>query len=198
MKPAIEKTWSALEHECERWRNQIQFRSDRKDAYRKRYESNYTLIQDHFMSDDTKYLDIHKQIAILVISALEACVIEPSQPCDDDSIAIGSYVVALNVALSYLTDYINKKISKGPYSGKTVSIAKPVAFACDTPYFEIMCRMLYYEDPNQKKGGIPHYPPGYNILEWADRFYLLEYITILLADINPLVYRTLEAPTFDD
>ncbi len=195
MKQAIEQTWAKIEEECDRWPSlEIRTDIDAENAYADYFTKNYQIIQNNFMSSDTDSLDIHKQAAILVISVLEAQVIKQDSDCNEDQIPIGPYVVALNVALSLLEHDIKDRLIETKYGDKQPSISMPIAFACDTPYFEIMCRMLYHEDPTQNKD-TDWKLLRYNILEWADRFYLLEYITVLASGINPSEYKKIRAKT---
>lgn len=193
MKQAIEQTWATIQEACDQ-QEQLEIRTDidAKAAYSKYFSQNYRMIQANFMSKDTDSLDVHKQAAIVAISMLEAQVIKQNSDCSEGQIPIGQYVVALNVALSLLQHDINARLEDSEYSDKHPTISMPIVFACDTPYFEIMCRMLYHEDPARSKdtgwGGL-----RYNVLEWADRFYLLEYITILTSGINPSEYKKLHA-----
>lgn len=186
MKTGIDASWITLQKACE-GEPLLRFREDRYEQYAKAFEDHYKNIKENFMSEDTESLDIHKQAAIIMISALEAQVFEQTPP-GPGKIPVGPYMAALNVALSYLEDHI-KRVMKCVDSDKEAELLFPIAFACDTHYFEIMRRMLLYEDPNPGPGN-PGYALGYNILEWADRFYLLEYITVLASGINPSVYKS--------
>lgn len=189
MKQAIERTWNKLKEECNKWDSlQIKSDDDSFKVYSSCFEKQYKMIKDNFMSEDTKVLDAHKQAALVVGCVLETQIIEQSSTDAEDQIPIGPYVVALNVALSLLEDDIKSRLCVDSYSDKQISINMPIPFACNTPYFEIMCRLLYHEDTAQNKN-TPWKDLRYNVLEWADRFYLLEYITILTAGINPSVYR---------
>lgn len=187
-----ESFWNAMEASCKERNKGINPKSDefvslqeqKRDEFIKRFESNYDTIRKQFMTKDTKALDCHKQAAVFIASALEAEVLVQTSP--EDKIALGPYMVLLNVSFSYLANHIDNRIKT---IGKSISkLSLPYALACDTPYFEILCRILYYEDCNIKARKL-EYCKGYNILDWADRFFLLEYITLLQNNIEPLLLK---------
>ena len=109
------------------------------------------------------------------------------QSVKDDEIALAPYAVALNVGLSFLLDRLNEKLTAAG-AKEIEEFQLPFPIACDTPYFESLCRMLYYEDNNEGKSGIS-YEMSLNMVEWADRFFLLEYILLQKNKINPWILK---------
>ncbi len=159
----------------------LSFHEEQKDLFGKSFEHYYDMILSECMTSDTKALDIHKQAAISIIAALESGIV--TQSCNPNEIAMGPYTVVLNVALSLLFDSIIGKLNKIGQKGAVKSLSMPNPFACETPYFEVLTRLLCYEDSTVQKN--INYPMTYNIFEWAERFFLLEYITYIENDIDP-------------
>lgn len=187
MIPVIKKTWDALRSAC----NQISASSDisfREEAYsqfEKQFYYYYDLVLKQFMTEDTTELDEHKQAAVIVISAIESNAIQ--QTVQVNEIPLAPYAIALQVGLSFLLDRINEKLQ---IAGESLikEFQLPAPIACNTPYFESLCRMLYYEDSKAEKYGID-YPMTFNIIDWSDRFFLLEYILLQKNKVNPWVLR---------
>lgn len=187
MTPVIERTWDALRVACNQLstKGNISFREEAYSQYKERFTSYYKLFLNQFMTEETKELDEHKQTSIIVISAVESNAIQ--QSIQDGEISLAPYAVALQVGLSFLLDRINEKLKIADESA-IEEFQLPFPLACNTPYFESLCRMLYYEDSGVKKAGID-YPMTFNIVDWSDRFFLLEYILLLKKKINPWVLR---------
>ena len=159
----------------------LSFHEEQKDKFDETFVRYYDTILEECMTSDTKALDIHKQAAISIVAALESRIV--TQPCKQDEIAMGPYTVVLNVALSLLLDNIMAKLDKIGRRDAVKSLSLPNPFACETPYFEVMTRLLCYEDATVEKDMT--YQMSYNIFEWAERFFLLEYITYVENDIDP-------------
>lgn len=180
MKQIIEYSWKAIKEECEKFQEKdcnIKFNDDRFSEYDKNFREQYKSIMERFMKE-TRELDSHKQAAIIVTSVLHSQVIEHS--VEEDNISIVPQLIALNVALSYMLDRLNEKLKK-KHLKKIEEYKLPVAIACETPYVEIMSRILYYEQ-NEKD-------MSFNVLELADRFFLIEYINLLENNIEPCILR---------
>lgn len=129
-----------------------------------------------FMQTDTGAMDAHKQAAILTISCLEANVIEHRLD-DSEKISIVPQSTALNVTLSYMKRCMNDTLKEKGIAKRIDKYYLPVAIACDTPYQEIMCRLLYHEQTEKDM--------TLNVLELSDRYFLLEYINLLQRGIEP-------------
>lgn len=187
--PDVENFWRALENSYDSWSKKengstLSFHSERKNDFFESFSRYYNIIKNQFMTPETKGLDAHKQSAIMVISSLETNIIEQLQ--EEGKVALGAQAVILDVALSYLEKSINNKL-KG-IGVKTVRLKLPTALACETSYFNILRRILYYEDPRVKRDD-SFYKMSYNVIEWADRFFLLEYITLLNNGIDPQLVK---------
>lgn len=165
--------------------------SQKKDLFEKKFIHLCNYIRETFMSPNTETLDSHKQAAALVISAIECKLVAPKNK--DNSMLL--YNTALGLGILYLQNRMNEQLHNLKLIDKNteIKISFPTAFACDTPYFSIMTRLLYYEDSSKEQGEdlkpYLNYDGStlkYNILEMSDRFFLLEYITLLENHINPL------------
>lgn len=108
------------------------------------FQEKYNDVMARFMQTDTGALDAHKQAAILTISCLEANVIEHRLD-DSKKISIVPQSTALNVALSYMKRCMNDTLKEKGIAKRIDKYYLPVAIACDTPYQEIMFRLLYHE-----------------------------------------------------
>ena len=183
--------FEALQESCAFWNKKenvakLNFHSEREADFEKIFANYYKTIKKQFMTPETKALDTHKQAAIMLISAWEAKVITQAR-CEEGQIPLGYQAVALDVAISYLEQSINKKLAD--IRVRPIELKLPTALACDTSYFNILRRLLYYELSVEKKQGGKEYKMYYNIMEWADRFFLLEYITLLENGIDPILLK---------
>lgn len=184
-----EKFWKAVENSCKQHNKarpsekEVKFNKDKKDKFIQCFEKYYAKIKDEFMTEDTEALDCHKQIAIFLLSVIESQAL--SQEEEEGKVALGPYAVALNVAISFLEGQINKRVKKIGRSIKKLELPYPIA--CRNSYFSILCRLLYYEDAwNQKR--VPCASDlKFQILDWSDRFFLLEYIVLQQNKIDPLL-----------
>lgn len=186
-----ENLWAALQEACAFWNQKeaeekLTFHSERKKEFIDFFAKYYETIKGQFMTPETKALDTHKQAAIMLISAWEANAIEQT-PCEEGQIPLGCQAVMLDVAFSYLEQSINRKLED--IRVRPIKLKLPEALACDTSYFNILRRMLYYELPTRGRQGSEKYKMNYNILEWSDRFFLLEYITLLENGIDPKLIK---------
>lgn len=179
MKETINLVCKAVEQECKRFQRQdssIIFNKENFQIFSDLFKRHYDDIMNRFMRD-TRVLDAHKQAAIIIISILESKVVE-HRP--EGKISIVAELIAINVALSYMIERLNEKLSK-KHITKIEKYSLPIAIACDTPYIEIMSRILYYEQTEADM--------SFNILELSDRLFLIEYMNLLENGINPYELR---------
>ena len=187
MKPLIEKVWDSLNSICNQLKGKtsILFREEAYSEFEKHFIYCYDTFLHDFMTEETEELDEHKQAAVIVISAIKSNAIQ--QSVESNEIALAPYAIALNVGLSFLLDRINERLlAVGKEKIEVFQLPCPIA--CNTPYFESLCRVLYYENSNEGKSGIS-YSMSLNMVELADRFFLLEYILLLNNGINPLILK---------
>lgn len=187
MTSIINRVWEALHETYEHINDTtISFDDNAYDEFKTLFTKYYNQILKEFMIKDTKSLDEHKQTAIIIISTIESGVIKQTVP--KGNIPLAPYVIALHVGLSFLLDRINERL-KASKQQKIEEFILPLPLACDTPYFETLCRILYYEDALTEKENIT-YPMSFNIVEWSDRLFLLEYILLQSNKINPESLRS--------
>lgn len=180
MRKTIDFAWKAMKTECERFQEKdstIIFDEAKFDVFSELFRKQYKDIMNNFMKDTTE-LDSHKQAAIITISALRSKAIQHN--VEGDNISIVPQLIAINVALSYMNDRLNELLSKKKLK-EIEQYRLPVAIACDTPYIEIMSRILYYEQVCENM--------DFNVLELADRYFLLEYINLLEHKIEPFILK---------
>lgn len=158
----------------------LEFRYDKFDDFSNLFITKYEDIMDRFMKEDTEALDAHKQAALLTVCCLELKIVEHKID-DPEKISIIPQLIAINVGLSYMLDCLNAKLFENGIIKKIEEYYFPVAIACETPYMEIMCRILYHEQTEQDM--------SFNVLELADRYFLLEYITLLQRRIEPALLK---------
>lgn len=187
LQPVIEKVWDAIRRTCEQTGEQsgVMFCAEKYEQFADNFERYYNLFRNDFMTEKTTELDEHKQAAVIIVSAIEANAIH--QEVREGMVALAPYAIPLNVSLNFLLDRINEKLKKVGEKEIT-ELFLPFPLACDTPYFESLCRILYLENGGAKEAGIS-YPMSFSLVEWADRFFLLEYILLQQNSINPSQLR---------
>ena len=184
MKQAIEKSWKLLKDITEAVQQNtegIVFDKTKEKEFDSYFREQVNYIRTKYMKDDKKDLDRHKIASIIIVSAIKAKVIRYEGKLKEaDEEFFGQYLIAVSAGISYLQDRLNDKlIDKGQ---RTIDkIYMPEALSCDTPYFEIMCRNLYYAE-NHEGWGI-------NPLEIAEKFFLLEYFTLEKNGIDPKILK---------
>lgn len=175
----INEAWSAIAEIYEMYRTRypsLVFHNDRKNDFDKLFKAEYKNVMDRFMTEETDKLDSHKQAALLIICFLKLGIIEHS-PDNKDEISIVPQLIAVNIGLSYMLICLNDRLKEQNIKKKIERYYMPIATACDTPYPEILCRILYHEQNESDM--------DFNILELSDRLFLLEYINLLQYGIEP-------------
>lgn len=152
----------------------INFYVNKIDDYVKAVEEKYYRYKNQYLKNDVEYLDRHKMAAILVVCGIECKIVdsgEMSKKIEDDKIDICTQKILLLAAFDYLLEIMNLKIDdKKDDSIKKISeFDFPKAFTCPTTFVDIMSRTLYYAEKEYKL----------NEMELAEKFFLLEYISIL-------------------
>ena len=186
----LDALWNQLKDTCGKLNElhanklKLYFNEDRKKQFEYEFNKAYEIIKSQYMSQDTTDLDRHKQAAIFILSILKSGVL--SQESEDGFISLGLYAALLDVVLSYLYEELCKELRRVGIK-RPPSFELPIALTCPTSYFVVLCRLLYYEDPSRT---FPiEYPMSYNILDWSDRFFLLEYICILKNGHDPIALK---------
>lgn len=174
--------WPIITKGYESYKNnypELIFHNEMKEQFRSFYKDEYMHIKDRFMTDDTSFLDSHKQAALLTICCLKLNIVEYTKPMPNknNEICIIPQIIAINVGLSYMLQCLNDLLQDKKINKHISKYYFPVAIACDTPYDKIICRILYLEQHEKDL--------EFNVLELADRYFLLEYINLLQHDIEP-------------
>lgn len=177
-----DKVWETIGAQAEQAKKKypsLIFHDEKKEEFNQKYKEKYNEIMSRFMTQDTKELDSHKQAAIIIICCLQVGVIEYSESLPDkkDEFLLLPQIIAVNVGLSFMQDCLTQRLKEKGIRKKVEQYYFPVAFACDTPYGNIMCRILYYEQNENDM--------DFNVLELSDRLFLLEYINLLQYGIDP-------------
>lgn len=181
MTPLIDSIWEKLTASSVVYGEEnphFAFQDDKKELFAQKMKSNYRKVKDEYMTTSVENLDRHKVAAIIVISALEAEVIG-YKDLDNDYVFIGAELIALNVGLSYMIDRLNERLDERQVGKRIQRFVFPDAQSCSTPCAEIICRNLYYAKRDY----------GLNPIDLAERFFLLEYITLMKEGIDPNILK---------
>lgn len=176
--------WRVITKSYEDYRSvysELIFHDDMKEQFDVLYKEKYMEIKKRFMTDETNELDSHKQAAILTICCLKLNIIECPEAVQSDAgnLHILPQIIAINVGLSYMLKCLNDLLQEKKVKRQIKQYYFPVAFACDTPYEKIICRILYLEQHESDM--------AFNVLELADTYFLLEYINLLQHGIEPSI-----------
>ena len=181
MKPIASAYWNELKNTVEYYQkkdNSIFFDdSDGKfQGFYETFKSKYKAIQANYMKKRVTTLDRHKVAAVMIVTTIEKDVIKYRAPLQNEHVFLGAEMFSTEVALSWMLDSLNKKLNE---LGKTPLDAyhMPKAFSCDTPYFEIFTRNLFFTYKDYKLSP----------LDIAEKLFLLEYISLLKNDIDPSI-----------
>lgn len=181
MKEIIDSTWDllgvAVAQAKEKDENII--RNDAsKDIYDKTFRLKYNFIKDNFMKESVKYLDRHKVTSIIISSIIEADAVVYKGNIPENNTFFGKYLIAVSVGLSYMQSKLNKLLKEK----KQKEISEyyfPSAFSCNTHFFEIFARNLYFthELTDWKL----------NLLDMSENLFMIEYMTLEKNGIDPRV-----------
>lgn len=147
--------------------------------FEKFFQDEYDRIKDNYMTKDTEFLDRHKVAAITVKTIIDLHLVGYKRKIASNEVFIGAELIALQVALSYMFKMLEKKIEIAglPFSAK--SYVLPIPMSCNTDYMYIFARNLLY---CQECGGIVS-------IELADKFFLIESLTLKEYRINPKLLK---------
>lgn len=147
--------------------------------YKQIFEDLYKYIATQYMENPEEALDRHKVAAISMIAVIKADVVESNKQ-DDDEVFFGNYTLATDCGLRYMLSELNKRLEKegeAPIQGYYF----PTAMACETDYYRIFYRNLYFAYNNDEW--------GLNPLDIAERLFLLEYMTLEKNGIDPCILK---------
>lgn len=180
MTDTIKKLWDSLSEQVEKYKKvdkNITFKDDAYSAFEKNFFDIYNKIKDEHMKPSVKNLDRHKVAATTIVSALKADIISYNQELKN-KLFLGCEMFITEVALTWMLDSLNKKLEELNIH-KLQQYYMPEAFTCKTPYFEIFCRNLFITKKDYQL----------NPLNISETLFLLEYISLLKNNIDPLVLK---------
>ncbi len=177
MKSTIDPFLELIKAYCDVLRSKgfnITFDSEKKGIYRDLVKSHYDIYKSKYMDASVvENLDRHKIAAILVATGLECDIIKPVEELDKSGkIYIGRQKVLLLGAFDYLLSKLNECLKQKECPLQPMKrMLFPLPWSCETDYVDVFARNLYYEEKEYGKDHI-------NIMELAEKFFLLEYISI--------------------
>lgn len=158
---------------------QIKYNKESKELFHNTFVKMYENLANEYMADADEPLDRHKVAAITIVSAIKANVIT-SNKNDEGIIFWGNYTLATDSAFVYMLSEMNKRLSeKG--EKQVTGYFFPHAMACETDYYKIFYRNLYFANNNDEW--------GLNPLDIAERLFLLEYMTLEKNGIDPNILK---------
>lgn len=183
MRQTIERTWELLENTVTQLNKQTPGVILNNDAY-KRFDDNfreiYNDIKEHYMGDKVKNLDRHKVASIIIVSILKSDAITYKGKIEQNREFFGQYLIAASVGITFMQNQLNTiLVEKNKPPIKKLWFPEPLS--CDTPYFEIFCRNLYFSNHNNDW--------RLNPLDIAERLFLLEYVTLEKCGIDPQILK---------
>lgn len=153
--------------------NRISFDDNKKENFKEFFDYNLEIVKN-YMFDSKENLDRHKIAAIIIISILKVSPLKSSGD-EENNIFVGNYVLATEIALSYMREQLNEILLE--QHEQTISkYFFPDSWTCKNNYFRVFYRNLYFADKNSDW--------GLNPLDIAERLFLLEYITLLKQGID--------------
>lgn len=181
MNQAIESIWEAIGKAQEIYaeNNEISFdiTDAKKNSFSKKFQQTYFDIKKKYMKPDVIALDRHKVAAIIICTIIEEDIVKPTKEIDKNTIFLGSEMIALSVGLSYMQRSLNDILSELSIPKIINGYYMPTAMACQTDYFDIMARNLYFS----RKSYV------LNPLDLADKLFLIEYLTLESEMIDPKI-----------
>lgn len=183
MKQTIERTWDLLDNTVKKIKEKtpgIVLDSDSNKRFDGIFRKTYSEIKDHYMDSTVKNLDRHKIASVIIVSILSSKAIVYQGEVEEGKEFFGQYLIAASVGITFMLNQLNTLLmekNKEPIK----NLWFPDALSCDTPYFEIFCRNLYFSDNNDEW--------GINPLDVAEKLFLLEYITMEKCGIDPHIFK---------
>lgn len=133
-----------------------------------KFKEFYDKFMDDHMCDQVECLDRHKVAAIFIKTIIDEKIIISEIKERKNYMSVASEMIATEIALSWMMSELNEILVQHSLN-KIERYSMPIAFACSTPYFEVFCRNLHNASESY----------CVNPIDIADKFFLLEYITLL-------------------
>ena len=179
MKPIIDAYWKELKNATTYYRKKnknIVFDDSKYQEFYDVFKKKYNAIRHEYMKENVTALDRHKVAAVMIVTSIEVKAVSYRGELSEKQHFLGSEMFSTEVALSWMLDTLNKKLVG---LGKTpiVSYHMPKAFSCDTPYFEVFTRNLFFSNRDYKLSP----------LDVSEKLFLIEYISLLKNNIDPSI-----------
>lgn len=142
------------------------------DDFIKYFKDEYNKILNDFMLKNVETLDRHKKTAILIAGLIENKVLVSNE---EHKRFIGLEQTALLVGLSYMKQEVNHLLTEKGES-KIEHFFFPQPMSCDTSYFDILTRDLYFQNHNDN---------SVYILLLSHILFQIEYLTLIIENIDP-------------
>lgn len=176
----IKQLWDELKKTTLKYQEKddnIIFNDNVYDEFEHSFTALYNKIKERYMRSDINALDNHKIAAVFIVTVENVNVISYKKDLDKYHFFIGSEMFVTETALNFMLHFFNNRLEELEL-GKVDQYYMPNAFACNTPYFEIFSRNIFYSKEEK----------NLNVLNLAENLFLIEYITLLKNDINPQAY----------
>lgn len=132
------------------------------------------ILLKQYMKEEVIELDRHKIAAILSISIIESKAISYNGDLHG-KIFLGLQLLSVSCGLSYMQLQLNNLLKSK--NQKTINkYLMPRPHSCETNYFDVIARNLYYEEHGTDLNGRKLW--GLNPLQLANTFYLIELFTL--------------------
>ena len=154
-----------------------------EELFREKFDMFYNKLEEKYVAHlkhENRYencsgMDRHKISAILICSIIDSKIFEAEEE-REGYFFIGLEKIAVLIGLEYMLYEFNKKLAESGHS-EIEDYVLPCALACPTPYLDIFARSLYYNTihyagPPKKERRV------LDVMDLAERLFLLEYITI--------------------
>lgn len=183
MKQTIDKIWELLEVTVKQIKKQMPdviLDDGSYTRFSNNFKNLYNEIKEHYMESKVKNLDRHKVASSIITSIINSNIIIYQGEIEQDKEFFGQYLIAASVGITFMQNQLNQiLIEKNKEPIKSLWFPDPLS--CDTPYFEIFCRNLYFSNNNDNW--------GINPLDIAEKLFLLEYVTLEKCGIDPHVLK---------
>lgn len=181
MRPGIDSIWKVIEEVAEYYKEEthlkINISEDKKKQFALSFEKAYNNLEEKYMRSDVTALDRHKVAALIICTIIDEEIIKSLKGNEDGIIFLGSEMIALSIGLSYMQKSLNNILTNLGLFKTITGYIMPTAMACKTDYFDILARNLYFAKTDYQL----------NPLDIADKLFLIEYLTLKDAMIDPRV-----------
>lgn len=215
MKATPESVWRIMHDYCIRVKGIIgksdivfNLNDENKNNYITSFKKTYDFILSNFMDSSSDKLDRHKQAAIAIYTLLENPIVIKNDfvnlmelrkmEKDNHVVFIGNEIVALSAGLQLLKQLLNYELKETSKKNNTKlykidDFYMPIPYYCDTPFFEVICRNLYFERKYIEKffsTDEDRELPQYNlkkslfILEFSNSLFLFEQLSLQKSGID--------------